>query len=113
MVDEIQMIRDPGRGWAWTRALLGLVADEIHVCGEEGAVDLIRNLMMTTNEEVEVCRYKRLTELHIEDSAVCSLDNIRDGDCVVCFNKNDVYSVRRYVNKIFSSFSILHFSNQF
>lgn len=23
MIDEIQMIRDPARGWAWTRALLG------------------------------------------------------------------------------------------
>ncbi|XP_065210231.1 ATP-dependent RNA helicase SUV3 homolog, mitochondrial [Planococcus citri] len=95
VIDEIQMIKDPTRGWAWTRALLGLVADEIHVCGEEGAVDLIRNLMLTTNEDVDVCKYKRLTELHIEDSAVCSLDNIRNGDCVVCFSKNDVYSVSR------------------
>lgn len=24
VIDEIQMIRDPSRGWAWTRALLGL-----------------------------------------------------------------------------------------
>lgn len=23
VIDEIQMIRDPARGWAWTRALLG------------------------------------------------------------------------------------------
>jgi len=24
VIDEIQMMRDPQRGWAWTRALLGL-----------------------------------------------------------------------------------------
>lgn len=24
VIDEIQMIKDPSRGWAWTRALLGL-----------------------------------------------------------------------------------------
>jgi len=24
VIDEIQMIREPQRGWAWTRALLGL-----------------------------------------------------------------------------------------
>lgn len=23
VIDEIQMVRDPQRGWAWTRALLG------------------------------------------------------------------------------------------
>ena len=34
VIDEIQMLRDFQRGWAWTRALLGTPADEIHVCGE-------------------------------------------------------------------------------
>lgn len=48
------MIRDPNRGWAWTRALLGLNAKEIHVCGEEGAIDLIKSMMITTNENCEV-----------------------------------------------------------
>ncbi|KAL1449739.1 hypothetical protein WDU94_002219, partial [Cyamophila willieti] len=42
-----------------------------------------------------VYKYKRLTELQIEDSAVRSLDNIQPGDCIVCFSKNDVYSVSR------------------
>ena len=34
VIDEIQMVKDQQRGWAWTRALLGVAADEIHVCGE-------------------------------------------------------------------------------
>ena len=34
VIDEIQMVKDFQRGWAWTRALLGLAAEEIHVCGE-------------------------------------------------------------------------------
>lgn len=41
IIDEIQLIRDPGRGWAWTRALLGIVANEIHLCGEAAAIDLV------------------------------------------------------------------------
>jgi hypothetical protein len=28
------MIKDFQRGWAWTRAILGIPAEEIHVCGE-------------------------------------------------------------------------------
>nr|CAD7411135.1 unnamed protein product [Timema poppensis] len=54
IIDEIQMMRDTSRGWAWTRALLGVMAEEIHVCGEDGAVDLVHSLMSTTGEHVEV-----------------------------------------------------------
>lgn len=48
------MMKDQSRGWAWTRALLGIVANEIHICGEEGAVDLVKGLMTTTGEDVQV-----------------------------------------------------------
>lgn len=48
------MMRDNARGWAWTRALLGIAAEEVHLCGEEGAIDLVKAIMDTTGEEVEV-----------------------------------------------------------
>ncbi|KAI5107833.1 ATP-dependent RNA helicase SUPV3L1, mitochondrial precursor, partial [Silurus meridionalis] len=97
VIDEIQMIRDPARGWAWTRALLGLCAEEIHVCGEPAAISFITELMFTTGEEVEVRNYKRLTPFSISDSAVENLDNLKPGDCIVCFSKNDIYSVSRQI----------------
>jgi ATP-dependent RNA helicase SUPV3L1/SUV3 len=70
VIDEIQMVKDPQRGWAWTRAFLGLMAEEIHLCGEAGAIDLMSQLCLTTNEDIEVRHYKRLTQLHVEDSAL-------------------------------------------
>ena len=54
VIDEIQMIRDQQRGWAWTRSLLGLCAQEIHICGEASAIDLVKELMLDTGDEVEV-----------------------------------------------------------
>ncbi|TSK22586.1 ATP-dependent RNA helicase SUPV3L1, mitochondrial [Bagarius yarrelli] len=97
VIDEIQMIRDPARGWAWTRALLGLCAEEIHVCGEPAAISFITELMFTTGEEVEVRNYERLTPFSISDHAVENLDNLKPGDCIVCFSKNDIYSVSRQI----------------
>ncbi|KAB0794526.1 hypothetical protein PPYR_11365 [Photinus pyralis] len=97
VIDEIQMIRDPSRGWAWTRALLGCVADEIHLCGEVGSIDLLQQLCLTTGEDVEIRKYKRLTDLQIEDTALGSLENVQPGDCIVCFSKNDIYSVSRAI----------------
>ncbi|MGH0127912.1 UNVERIFIED_CONTAM: hypothetical protein FKN15_032742 [Acipenser sinensis] len=97
VIDEIQMIRDLSRGWAWTRALLGLCAEEIHVCGEAAAIDFVTELMYSTGEEVEIRNYKRLTSMTVLDNAVESLDNLHPGDCVVCFNKNDIYSISRQI----------------
>uniref|UniRef100_A0A673FXC5 ATP-dependent RNA helicase SUPV3L1, mitochondrial n=1 Tax=Sinocyclocheilus rhinocerous TaxID=307959 RepID=A0A673FXC5_9TELE len=97
VIDEIQMIKDPARGWAWTRALLGLCAEEIHVCGEAAAVDFVTELMYTTGEEVEVHNYKRLTPFSVSNHAVESLDNLKPGDCIVCFSKNDIYSISRQI----------------
>lgn len=97
VIDEIQMIRDLSRGWAWSRALLGLCAEEIHVCGESAAINFVKELMYTTGEEVEVRTYERLTPFSIMDHAVESLDNLHPGDCIVCFSKNDIYSISRQI----------------
>ncbi|KAH8311076.1 hypothetical protein KR044_004131 [Drosophila immigrans] len=97
VIDEIQQIRDPQRGWAWTRAFLGLIANEVHVCGEAGSLELLQKICETTGETVEVRRYDRLTELTVEDSALGSLDNVMPGDCIVCFSKNDIYTVSREI----------------
>lgn len=100
VIDEIQMIRDPSRGWAWTRALLGIPADEVHLCGEEAAVDLVRRILMPTGDTLEIIRYNRLTPLVVEDQPLGDLRNIRSGDCVVCFTKDNVYNVSMELEKL-------------
>lgn len=37
--------------------------------------------------------YDRLTPLTIEKHALESYENIRPGDCIVCFNKQDIFTV--------------------
>ena len=90
-----QLLKDYQRGWAWTRALLGLRAKEIHVCGEMAAIDLVREICISTGEEVEVNNYKRLTPLIVQKEAINRIENIQPGDCIVCFNKKDIYWVSR------------------
>ena len=47
MIDEIQMVKDYQRGWAWTRALLGVAAKEVHVCGEVSYNLQVSNALFT------------------------------------------------------------------
>ncbi|CAF5173344.1 unnamed protein product, partial [Rotaria magnacalcarata] len=70
VIDEIQMIRDPQRGWAWTRALLGIQAKEIHLCGEICTRELIEGLTVISDDELEIREYQRLTKLNYLDRAV-------------------------------------------
>lgn len=45
----------------------------------------------------KVHNYKRLTPFSISNHAVESLDNLKPGDCIVCFSKNDIYSISRQI----------------
>ncbi|KRY21800.1 ATP-dependent RNA helicase SUPV3L1, mitochondrial, partial [Trichinella patagoniensis] len=85
VIDEIQMMRDLQRGWAWTRALLGVCADEIH------------ELLVSLGDEFELHTYERKTPLKVLDSPLGSLDSIQPYDCIVAFNRNDLFKVTRQV----------------
>ena len=98
VIDEIQMIADPGRGWAWTNALVGAVAKEVHCCGEESIVDLVQAIAKTLNEEVVIHRYERLSPLEIEDKSLRGdLTKVQKGDCVVTFSRNSIYETKRFI----------------
>ncbi|KAI7904750.1 P-loop containing nucleoside triphosphate hydrolase protein [Cokeromyces recurvatus] len=98
VIDEIQMISDPDRGWAWTQALLGLKAKEIHLCGEASAVPLVKKICESLDEEVEVNEYSRLTPYEVlNKSLVNDLSMIRKGDCVVAFSRNDIFNLKKKI----------------
>lgn len=43
-ISIVNLQRYQERGWAWTRALLGVPAKEIHVCGDGTAVDIVQRI---------------------------------------------------------------------
>jgi ATP-dependent RNA helicase SUPV3L1/SUV3 len=55
----LQLIGDQQRGFAWSRALLGIPANTIHVCGDTSAVALVRHLAGLCGDEFEVHSYER------------------------------------------------------
>lgn len=38
IIDEYQLLSSLDRGWAWTRAIMGLKAKEIHLTGDSSQV---------------------------------------------------------------------------
>ncbi|KAJ2389904.1 RNA helicase, partial [Coemansia sp. RSA 2603] len=95
VIDEIQMIGDKHRGWAWTVALLNLPASELHLCGEESAVPIVKRICETLDEEVEVRTYGRLGALRTsEKSLEYDWKRIQPGDCVVTFSRQNIYNIK-------------------
>ncbi|KAG0260493.1 RNA helicase [Mortierella polycephala] len=98
VVDEIQMLADPDRGWAWTHALLSLPAQEIHLCGEPTVVELVKRICALANEEVEVHRYDRLSKLEVQDESIYGrLDSVQKGDCVVTFSRKNIFLLKKAI----------------
>ncbi|KAJ7084860.1 P-loop containing nucleoside triphosphate hydrolase protein [Mycena belliarum] len=96
VIDEIQMIADSGRGWAWTRAVLGIRATELHLCGEETAVPLITEMLKDTGDELIIKKYARLTPLEVEKKSLDNdLRNVRKGDCIVAFSRTSIFTLKR------------------
>jgi hypothetical protein len=100
VIDEIQMISDTQRGYAWTRALLGLQAKEIHICGGIEALNVVKMLLEDTGDEFELKEYNRLGELVVSNESLKGdYRKVRPGDCIVAFSRADIFSIKRQIEK--------------
>ncbi|AOW07212.1 P-loop containing nucleoside triphosphate hydrolase protein [Yarrowia lipolytica] len=97
VIDEIQMLNDQSRGWAWLNAVLGVQAKEVHLCGEESVVNMIEKIVAKTGDTLEINRYERLGTLEMERRPLKSLKEVRAGDCVVAFSRKKVFEFRQEI----------------
>jgi ATP-dependent RNA helicase SUPV3L1/SUV3 len=98
VIDEIQMLEDPVRGSAWTTALLGVQAKEVHVCGEERAVNIVKELCASVGDKCIVHRYERLSPLETMPQSINGdYGQLRKGDAVVAFNRLTLHALKRNI----------------
>ncbi|MBP5296263.1 MAG: hypothetical protein J6Y94_02905 [Bacteriovoracaceae bacterium] len=89
VIDEIQMITDPQRGWAWTRALLGMDAPEVHVCGDSSVDELLQKIAILCGDSLEVKTYERMAAQVLEDHPVV-LNELQRSDALIAFSRRNV-----------------------
>lgn len=93
VIDEAQMIADSDRGHSWTRAILGVKADEIHLCMSPVAKDVIIHLIELCGDTYEINNYERKTPLVIMDKPFIFPDDVEDGDALIVFSKKSVLNI--------------------
>ncbi|WPH04725.1 Hypothetical protein R9X50_00762000 [Acrodontium crateriforme] len=98
VIDEIQMIGNQDRGWAWTQAVLGVKATEVHLCGEERTVPIIQQLCASVGEKLIIHRYERLSPLKMgKQSLKGNLRGLQKGDCIVSFSVMGIHALRKQI----------------
>ncbi|CAI5466129.1 unnamed protein product [Closterium sp. Yama58-4] len=95
VIDEIQMISDDYRGWAWTRALLGVQAAEVHVCGDPSVLPLLRAICDATGDAFECHHYHRFAPLTVDQTSLQGdLGRVSPGDCIVAFSRREIFEIK-------------------
>lgn len=109
VIDEAQMLADRERGWAWTTAILGLRAEEIHVCIAPYAEKVITGLIEECGDSYEIVRHERQTPLVCDDSKFrLKKEFIRKHDALVVFSRRSVHAIAGELRTMGISCSVIY-----
>lgn len=107
VIDECQMIADNSRGYAWTRAIMGMKAREICLCTAPEALDVLIKLIDACGDFYEIINHRRKTPLQIENEPF-KLENVQPGDALVVFSKQKVNAIGAQLIKMGVDVSVLY-----
>jgi ATP-dependent RNA helicase SUPV3L1/SUV3 len=93
VIDEIQMLADPDRGWAWTSALMGVPAGTVYLLGAPEARSLVERVAAHLGEPLEIVELERKTPLRMIERRL-EWDDVERGDALIAFSRRDVHLIR-------------------
>ena len=92
VIDECQMIADTERGYAWSRAILGVLAPEIHLCAAPEAENILLHLITACGDSYEIIHHERKAPLVCMRHPV-DYSSVEPGDALITFSKIGVLSM--------------------
>ena len=101
IIDEIQMLQDESRGYAWTAALIGAPAKDVYVCGSEAVTAPCVRAIESMGESYDIQRLERKTPLVLETASLSGArynrwrlkKHLQKGDAVIAFTRKDVLTL--------------------
>ncbi len=94
VIDEVQMIDDRDRGWAWANAIIGAPAKTVIMTGSPNAKEAIVALAEYLDEPLEIVEFERKNPLHLLKSAT-PIAEIQPRSAVVAFSRRDVLKLKQ------------------
>ncbi len=94
VIDEVQMLADRDRGWAWVNAIIGAGAKEVYLTGSPNALEAIKLIAQWLDEELEVVEFKRKNPLEMLEKPV-TLQKIQPQTAVIAFSRKEVLALKQ------------------
>ncbi len=107
IIDEAQMLADPDRGWAWTRALMEAEAPEIHVIGPPTARDLIKKMANAAAMPMTVIEHQRLAPIQVAERH-WPLQELEPRTILVAFSRQMVLELKITLERMKRSVSVVY-----
>jgi len=101
VIDEIQMISDRDRGWAWANALMGVPAKKVILTGSANALPAVKEFCEYLDEALEIIHFERKNELEMMTVAT-SMKHIEPQTAIVAFSRRDVLSLKQQLSERYS-----------
>ena len=98
VIDEVQMIGDSERGWAWANAIIGAPAKRVIMTGSQSAKEAIVQLAKYLNEPLTIVEFERKAPLELMKRAT-PFDAIAPQSAIVAFSRADVLKLRNKLAK--------------
>nr|WP_228712687.1 helicase-related protein [Halarcobacter mediterraneus] len=98
IIDEVQMLDDDERGWAWVNAIIGCPSKTVIMTGSVNALESVKKIAAYLGEELEVVKHKRKTPLKVMEKHV-ALDNLEPATALIAFSRMDVLKLKQKLQK--------------
>ena len=108
VIDECQLVADPHRGHNWTRAILGIRAEEIHLCMAPEAEDIIVQMIRRCGDQYRIVRHKRNTRLTLEEEPYVLGKDLKKGDALIVFSKKSVLALAAHLETMGIKSSVIY-----
>lgn len=108
LIDEIQLIDDINRGWAWTQAFIGAPAKNVILTGSIDIKEKIIKICNILNDELEIIELNRHTEFLFENELEKNVKNIKENSAIIAFSRKEVLNLKKDFDSVNIPVSIIY-----
>lgn len=109
LIDEVQIILDQNRGWAWSQAIVGIPAKKLIMTGSEECIPTLKRLIEDyLGEELEIVPLSRIGKLEIHKSPTQNLSRINPGTAIIAFSRRSVLAYKKQLEDSGRRVSVLY-----